>query len=84
MLEPAIAFVSASKLEQIGVDRRAAARRAAEQVDLRLADARQIVRQALPVATVPAGDRDRMRNRPASKVTTSNRPISTGWSINSS
>ena len=53
MLEPAVAFVDDSQLEQIRIDRCAA-----EQIDLRLANARQIVREALVVAAVPAGNRD--------------------------
>jgi hypothetical protein len=42
------------------------------------------VRKARAIAAVLSGDRNRMRDRPASKATTSNRPISTGWSISSS
>ena len=58
MLETAVAVADGGHLEQIAVERRGDLRRAAEEIDLPLADAREIAREPLEIGVLPAGDRD--------------------------
>ena len=58
MLEAAVAVADRGDLEQVAVERRAALRRAAEEVDLPLAHAREVAREPLEVGLLPAGDGD--------------------------
>ena len=58
VLEAAVAVAHRGDLEQIPIERRAALRRPAEEVDLPLANASKVLRQPLEVRMVPASDRD--------------------------
>src|ERR1700676_3875563 len=58
MLEPTVALADDEHLEEVVVDGRAAVRHAAEQVDLCLGYALQIVGKTAEIATMPAGDSD--------------------------
>ncbi len=58
VLEAAIAFADCRDLEEVSVERCTASRRAAEEIDVPLADACKVAREALEIGARAAGERD--------------------------